>query len=144
VGVGHNVGVAESANADDSRYTAVADAKAFIEATNVDSLAISIGTAHGLYKGTPKINFERLKEIYESVETPLVLHGGSSSGDENLHRCAVGGISKINIYTDFLVAAENAIEKNAPDNYLAVKHLARQGMEDCLRHYYSVFATKAI
>ena len=144
VGVGHNVGVSESAAADDSRYTAVADAQAFAEATGVDSLAISIGTAHGLYKGTPKINFERLQEIAGAIETPLVLHGGSSSGDENLNRCALNGISKINIYTDFLVAAKQAVDAGRPDNYLALKKLAKQGMQQCLKHYYSVFATKEI
>lgn len=144
VGVGHNVGVSESADSDDSRYTTVEDAKAFSEATGVDSLAISIGTAHGLYKGTPKINFDRLKEICAAIDTPLVLHGGSSSGDENLNRCALNGISKINIYTDFLVAAKTAIDEAAPDNYLALKAAAKQGMQNCLRHYYSVFATKEI
>ena len=144
VGVGHNIGVSESAASDDSRYTAVEDAAAFAEATGVDSLAVSIGTAHGLYKGTPHINFERLQEIAAAIDTPLVLHGGSSSGDENLRRCALGGISKINIYTDFLVAAKKAIDEGHPDSYLAVKKLAKQGMQTCLKHYYSVFATKSI
>ena len=73
-----------------------------------------------------------------------MLHGGSSSGDENLNRCALNGISKINIYTDFLVAAQKAIDEGEPDNYLALKKLAKQGMQQCLKHYYSVFATKAI
>ena len=144
VGVGHNVGVSENANADDSRYTTVDDAKAFIEATDVDSLAISIGTAHGLYKGTPKINFERLKDIAAATDTPLVLHGGSSSGDENLNQCALNGISKINIYTDFLVAAQKEIDAEKPENYLALKAAAKQGMQKCLKHYYSVFATKPV
>lgn len=144
VGVGHNVGAAESADADDSRYTTVADARAFADATGVDSLAISIGTAHGLYKGTPKINFTRLKEIAAAIDTPLVLHGGSSSGDENLNQCALNGISKINIYTDFLVAAQKEIDEGKPGNYLALKALAKRGMQKCLRHYYSVFATKEI
>ena len=144
VGAGRNIGAAESAGADDSRYTAVAGALRFAEETEVDSLAVSIGTAHGLYKGTPKISFARLEELSAALETPLVLHGGSSSGDENLRRCAKGGISKINIYTDFLVAAQTAIENGKPDNYLALKALARQGMQDCLRHYYSVFETQAI
>lgn len=144
VGVGKNIGASESAGADDSRYTTVEDALRFTEETGVDSLAVSIGTAHGLYKGTPHISFERLAELSAAVKTPLVLHGGSSSGDENLHRCAQGGISKINIYTDFLVAAKAAVDQGKPDNYLALKALARQGMQDCLRHYYSVFETQAI
>lgn len=58
-------------------YTSVSEAKDFVAQTNVDSLAVSIGTAHGLYKGTPKINFDRLHELAEAVSCPLVLHGGS-------------------------------------------------------------------
>ncbi len=144
VGVGKNIGVSESAAADDSRYTTTESAIKFCELTETDSLAISIGTAHGLYKGTPKISFERLHEIANSIDTPLVLHGGSSSGDENLNRCATEGISKINIYTDFLVAAKNEIDEGKPDNYLALKALAKTGMQKCLEHYYKVFATKTI
>lgn len=144
VGVGHNIGVSESAAADDSQYTTVDSAVEFCRLTNVDSLAISIGTAHGLYKGIPKINFDRLHEIAAAVDTPLVLHGGSSSGDENLNKCATGGISKVNIYTDFLVAAQNAVTEGAPENYLALKSLAKQGMQRCLEHYYHVFATQSI
>jgi len=144
VGVGHNIGVSESASSDDSSYTSVQSAIDFCKCTGVDSLAISIGTAHGLYKGTPKINFERLHEIAEAIDTPLVLHGGSSSGDENLHRCATEGISKVNIYTDFLVAAKKEIDEGKPDNYLALKKMAREGMQKCLAHYYEVFATQTV
>ena len=144
VGVGRNIGVSESASKDESTYTTADFAVEFCKATNVDSLAISIGTAHGLYKGTPKINFERLHEIAAATDTPLVLHGGSSSGDENLHRCATEGISKINIYTDFLVAAKKAIDEGMPENYLEVKSLSKKGFKECLSHYYSVFATKKI
>ena len=142
VGAGKNVGVSESTGSDTSIYTTAKEAAAFVEATNVDSLAISIGTSHGLYRGEPKINFERLKEIASAVETPLVLHGGSSSGDDNLRKCAENGISKINIYTDLLLAAKREIDEGSPDNYLAGRLLAKQGMQKCLEHYYSVFATK--
>lgn len=142
VGVGRNIGVSESTGADDSRYTTVESAISFCEMTNVDSLAISIGTAHGLYKGIPEISFDRLHEIEKAVDTPLVLHGGSSSGDENLHRCATEGISKINIYTDFLVWAMNEINEGKPENYLSLKKLSKSGMQKCLEHYYSVFATQ--
>ncbi len=125
----------------DSRYTTVEEAKKFVEQTNVDSLAISIGTAHGIYKGTPKINFDRLKEIRAEVETPLVLHGGSSSGDENLKHCALNGITKINIFSDLLVAAKTEIDKNKPKTYLEIKEAAKKGMQQCLEHYYKVFET---
>lgn len=91
----------------DSIYTSVEEAVAFVEQTDVDSLAVSIGTCHGLYAGntTPVLNFERLKELADAVPVPLVLHGSSGSGDDNIHRCATEGIAKINIFTDFLVGA---------------------------------------
>lgn len=126
----------------DSIYTETESVIEFVDKTKVDSLAISIGTAHGLYKGTPKINFERLHEIRELTDVPLVLHGGSSSGDLNLERCATEGISKINIYTDFLMGAQHEIEDNGYKNYIELKNLANVGMEKVLEHYYKVFHTK--
>jgi len=139
VGAGENY---ENHETSDSQYTTVEEAKKFAEETGVDSLAISIGTAHGMYKGIPEINFDRLKEIAAAVETPLVLHGGSSSGDENLNRCATNGITKINIFSDLLVAAKEEIDNNKPETYLDVKALSKQGMQKCLEHYYSVFETR--
>ena len=128
----------------DSIYTEVKDVIEFVDRTNVDSLAISIGTAHGVYKGEPKINFERLEEIKEITKVPLVLHGGSSSGDENLSKCAANGISKINIFTDFINGALHKIEEGHPKNYLVLKELANLGMEEVLNHYYVVFGTQSI
>lgn len=128
----------------DSIYTEVEDAIKFVEETNVDSLAVSIGTAHGFYKGTPKINFERLAEIYEAVSVPLVLHGGSSSGDENLEKCATSGISKINIFTDFLTAAIQKINAEKPEDYIRLKGISNTGMEEMLTHYFNVFHTEEV
>lgn len=126
-----------------SVYTEAKDVLRFVEQTGVDSLAISIGTAHGNYKGTPKINFERLQEIHDLTKIPLVLHGGSSSGDENLNRCATSGISKINIFTDFLNRAhKDVLDANTRD-YLELKVAANKGMESVLEHYYQVFNTKS-
>ena len=139
VGAGENY---ENHETSDSQYTTVEEAKRFAEETGVDSLAISIGTAHGMYKGIPEINFDRLKEIAAAVDTPLVLHGGSSSGDANLNRCATNGITKINIFSDLLVAAKEEIDNNKPETYLDVKALSKQGMQKCLEHYYAVFETR--
>lgn len=139
VGAGENY---ENHETSDSQYTTVEEAKKFAEETGVDSLAISIGTAHGMYKGIPEINFDRLKEIAAAVDTPLVLNGGSSSGDENLNRCATNGITKINIFSDLLVAAKEEIDNNKPETYLDVKALSKQGMQKCLEHYYAVFETR--
>ncbi|MEO1770499.1 class II fructose-bisphosphate aldolase [Candidatus Enterococcus ferrettii] len=128
----------------DSQYTTVADAVRFVEETNVDSLAISIGTAHGMYKGIPEINFQRLEEIAAAISTPLVLHGGSSSGDENLKRCGLEGISKINIFSDLINAAQEGINQEKPVNYLELKKVISHSMKSCLRHYYRVFNTEKI
>ncbi|MHC5228540.1 class II fructose-bisphosphate aldolase [Enterococcus sp. LJL99] len=139
VGAGENY---ESQSMTDSIYTEVADVVTFVEQTNIDSLAVSIGTAHGTYKGTPKLNFERLNEISEKVTIPLVLHGGSSSGDKNLAYCATHGISKINIFTDLINGAYNSIKESEPKNYLDLKKEAALGMEKILDHYYQLFQTK--
>lgn len=126
----------------DTIYTEVSEAERFARETDVDSLAISIGTAHGEYKGTPKISFERLAEIDEVVDIPLVLHGGSSSGDENLSKCAHSGINKINIFTDFIVAGMNAIKEKKPEDLFSLKKDVNEAMAETLTHYYNVFGTK--
>lgn len=126
----------------DSVYTTVEEAVEFVNRTGVDSLAVSIGTAHGVYKGSgkPVLNFERLHELAANVPVPLVLHGGSGSGDDNLHRCATEGISKINIYTDFLMGALNAVKTSNPKDYYELKIAEDKGMAEVLEHYFRLFA----
>ena len=125
-----------------SIYTNVEDAEKFVQETNVDSLAVSIGTSHGLYKGIPKINFQRLSELRNVLNIPLVLHGGSGSGDDNLNRCAREGISKINIYSDFMDAGAKSVSEKSFTNYIDVLKASREGMKTTLKHYYRVFETK--
>ena len=129
----------EDESGDTSVYTEVEDLVKFVELTNVDSVAVSVGTAHGKYIGTPKINFERLKELKEAVSIPLVLHGGSSTGDENLKKCAEIGISKINIFTDICVAGGNSIKDLETDDYKEIITKADKAMKEMLKHYYEVF-----
>lgn len=140
VGSGENY---ENLNQSKSLFTTVEDAKEFYERTMVDSLAISIGTAHGNYVGTPQINFERLDEISEAVPIPLVLHGGSSSGDENLHRCALGNITKINVFTDLMNASVKDL-KVGEQNYFDIQRQLILGIEQCLDHYFTVFNTQKV
>ena len=71
-----------------------------------------------------------------------MLHGGSSSGDENLHRCATGGISKINIYTDFVLSAYKKVQERGGNDYYAIRQAMKDGMMECLEHYYDVFDTR--
>lgn len=97
---------------DDSIYTVPSQAKDFVERTNVDALAVAIGTAHGAYKSKPKLDINRLSEIAHTIDTPLVLHGGSGLSDEDFKSCVANGISKINIFTDINCAAVNAVASN--------------------------------
>lgn len=97
-------------------YTDPKMAKDFADRTNIDALAIAIGTAHGTYKTTPKLDIERLCEIRSTIPTPLVLHGGSGLSNEDFKNCINGGITKVNIFTDVYVAAREAII-NASGNY---------------------------
>jgi fructose-bisphosphate aldolase class II len=139
--IGH---VGTSLNDDDqTHYTEVEAAKEFVTRTHVDSLAVSIGTAHGVYKGggTPRLNFERLHDLREAIETPLVLHGGSSSGDANLSRAAVTGITKVNIFTDLANVALQTAQDGHYDNefdLLAAEQAAIQHLDE---HYIEVFNT---
>lgn len=143
--IGH---VASNFNMSDTHtlYTTATEAAAFAAASGCDSLAVSIGTAHGAYKTgrIPKISFEALSEIRNAVDIPLVLHGGSGSGDDNLRRCAREGICKINVYTDLYASAMASAQKACAADYLSLRKALKQGMMDCLKHYYSVFETKPV
>lgn len=140
--LGH-VGTGETYASDknDSIYTEVSEAQKFVDATGVDSLAVSIGTAHGKYKGTPVIDFDRLHELRDSVSVPLVLHGGSGSGEKNLERCATEGITKINVFTDFTVAAIDATKNNSYEDWFKLIKDSDQGIKNKLKYYYGVFHT---
>lgn len=131
-------------NDTDALYTTAEEAKKFCEESGCDSLAISIGTAHGVYKAKaiPEISFDRLAEIHAATDVPLVLHGGSGSGDDNLNRCAKEGISKVNIYTDLYLAAMASADESGAKDYLSLRAAIKAGIQNCLKHYYSVFETK--
>lgn len=94
-------------------YTDPEQAKEFAKKTEIDALAVSIGTSHGNYpKGVvPKFDFERLRKIKELTKMPLVLHGGSGSGEENIIGAVAYGINKINVGCDFMNANKNALVK---------------------------------
>jgi fructose-bisphosphate aldolase class II len=82
-----------------------------MEKTGADFLAISIGTVHGVYRETPKLDLGRLAEIRAKVDKPLVLHGGSGLSNDDFRNCIKGGICKVNIYTDIITVAINTIRK---------------------------------
>lgn len=84
-------------------YTNPDQAARFVAETKVDALAVSIGTVHGMYKGTPKVDVEILKKIAAQVDLPLVLHGGSGTPEDIVRRCIRNGIAKINVNTEISV-----------------------------------------
>ena len=113
--IGH-VGTTEDSDTEkEDMYTTPKEAVDFVKATGVDALAIAIGTAHGAYKTKPKLDIERLKEIRASLDTPLVLHGGSGLSDEDFRSTIREGIAKVNIYTDLCLAGEAAMRENVTD-----------------------------
>lgn len=108
--LGH-VGANDESAGDNSQYTDPSQAKAYVDATGVDQLAISIGTAHGPYVGKPNLRFDILENIKNTVDIPLVLHGSSGTGDDLLKKACSLGINKMNIYTDLLTGAIKEVQK---------------------------------
>ena len=138
--LGH-VGMGDNYAVDGNQaLTDVKEAAAFVEQTGVDALAVAIGTAHGAYKGVPKIRFELLHELRDAVPVPLVLHGGSGSGDENLARCAKEGINKLNLSNDLKRAAiENLVNRDLSGNAVdRVYALQSEGFKNKIKHYIGI------
>jgi tagatose 1,6-diphosphate aldolase GatY/KbaY len=107
------------------------DAVLLVEQTGIDSLAIAIGTAHGFYVGTPVLDKERLSEIREVVDIPLVLHGASGLSDEEVRDCVRRGICKVNFATELRVAYTDAVKDllaKKPDT-IDPKKLGNVGMD---------------
>jgi fructose-bisphosphate aldolase class II len=122
-------------------YTSAVEAKAFVERTGVDCLAVSVGTVHGRMKGTPKLDYNRLDKIREAVDVPLVIHGGTGLSDEQFRRLISHGIAKINYYTGLADVAGRRIRENAAadpgDGYSAlmagVREAVSEETERCIR-----------
>lgn len=139
--LGHVGQANQEDNAKADLYTNVDQAKEFVERTHCDCLAVAIGTAHGSYpKGyVPKLDFERLRALKETLNMPLVLHGGSGAGDENIKKVVECGINKINVCTDLFKHARqamaDAIAANPDIDYMDVNIAAVNAMKDFIRRY---------
>lgn len=116
--VGDNEGSAEGSsqlNDPTKYYTDPKLAADFVQKTGVDALAVAVGNAHGAYKFPPRLDFARIREIAQTVNVPLVLHGGSGLTDNDFRTAIKEGISKVNIFTDINVAAVEAEFKRFSD-----------------------------
>lgn len=127
-------------------YTDPEVARRFVKDTGIDCLAVSIGTAHGLYKFTPKINFDLLKELVDTVSCPIVVHGGSNTPDEDIVKMVSMGIAKLNVGTDFFVAYNEAMYKVLSENgpkcdIVDVMSAARDAVEKVAMHKIDLLTT---
>ncbi len=92
------------------------DCKRFVELTNITCLAPAVGTAHGLYKSEPKIDFDRIEKIARVVDIPLVLHGGSGIPEHQLKKCISLGMAKINLGTEIKHTYYNTVKRVMQEN----------------------------
>lgn len=133
--LGH-VGSADTAAdfSDEEAYTTAEEARLFSEQTEVTSLAVAFGSAHGVYVKQPKLSIARLKEIDTATATPLVLHGGSGIPEDQLVEAFANGVNKFNVGTEFFLLnsklTREAIEKADPKKPFSDTEYIRKGLTD--------------
>lgn len=103
-------GKEDSVTAEASVYTDPELAAEFVSRTGVFSLAVAIGTAHGIYNGTPRLDVHRLTQIRQRVNAPLVLHGASGLPAETVRHCIREGICKVNFATELRIAYTEGVK----------------------------------
>jgi fructose-bisphosphate aldolase class II len=133
------------AGTDDIIYVDPNDVETFVNATDVDTLAVAIGTAHGLYPKNmePKLRIDLLEEITTKVDIPLVLHGGSGNPDEEIAKAVTRGINKINISSDikdaFYQKCREVLLDRALREPLTIYPPCIAAMQDVARHKIELF-----
>ena len=130
----------------DAMITTVEEALDFSERTGVDYLAVSIGTAHGVYKTTPELKFDRLTEIKEAVKKPIVLHGGSGVPDDQVTEAVKRGVAKINVDTElrqgFIKGVQGHWDNKRDDFILAdVMNTGIASMKEVVQHKIRLFGS---
>lgn len=138
-------GAQGESNGHDSTLTRAKDMEKFIEETNVDALAVAIGTSHGVYRGTPKLDLDLMDELNRRSSVPLVMHGGSGTPEKDVVKSIELGMCKINIFSDilqgyysgmkeFLNETENLSVWPSAGNKRAIEYMKR-----VIREKYEVF-----
>ena len=128
-------------------YTTPGQAADFVAKTKIDALAIAIGSAHGYYVETPKLDMNRLKEINKAIDTPLVLHGGTGIPDDQLKQAFKLGINKLNIGTEYAALFYSTMkdfqhDKNKKENLFAFCDYQKKEVRDYLRRKISLTMNK--
>lgn len=147
--IGH-VGSAAVGDDQNGQYTTVEEAVDFQTKTGVDALAVAVGTAHGVYKSKPKLQLERIAELRQAVNAPLVLHGGSGLTDDDFRNAIARGIAKLNIHTDMVIAGMKAMReqcachdaaKPATWDYLDTRKAKVEAIKACILNKMSLFGS---
>lgn len=147
--VGGGGGSLEAAEVSAEAYTEPEDARRFVEETDVDALAVAIGTVHGVFKGTPHLDIARLKGIRSQVSIPLVLHGGSGLSDEDFREAIRCGINKVNFFTDVSLASTEAVKQaleagGGKRHFFELAYAAEAAAEETIKKQIEVFGTRPI
>ncbi len=143
--IGH-IGGSEDNMSSEIAYAKVDDALSLHNETKIDFLAPALGSVHGLYKGEPCLDFDKMKEISEKTNIPLVLHGGTGIDDEKLKKAIASGICKVNINTELQIAWTKAVRKflsedtKAYDPRTVIKS-GEQSMKQAIEHKVSVLGS---
>ena len=140
--IGHVGEASDSDNLVSDMYTRPKDALRFLIDTGVDALAVSIGTAHGPYKAKPCLDINRLKAIHDTVDLPLVLHGGSGLSDDDFKNTIANGISKVNIFTDLCLAGQRAAGENFKEDYLIARNRKVDAIKQAVMKKISLFGSQ--
>lgn len=114
--IGHVGGVEDNVSADIA-YAEVEDATTLVSMTKIDTLAPAVGSAHGIYKGIPKIDYHLITKISESTNLPLVLHGGSGIPDDIIRKSIECGITKLNVNTDLQIVWSKAVRQHLNEDH---------------------------
>jgi fructose-bisphosphate aldolase, class II len=121
--LGHVTQYGREQGTDDYEYTDVAEAVTFTKETGIHALAVAVGTAHGVYTKKPVLKLDRLKQIRQALNVPLVLHGGSGLSDQDFINVIQNGISKVNIYTDLTMAAMQMVDTETKLSFIEQNEL---------------------
>lgn len=113
--IGH-IGGTEDEVVNEIGFATIEECKKLVEETNIDFLAPALGSVHGIYKGEPNLNFERMKKISEEINLPLVLHGGTGLSSDDLKKAIDAGTCKININTELQIAWSRDVKKYLAEN----------------------------
>lgn len=123
-----------------SIYTDPDAAVKFVADTGIDALACAFGTAHGFYKESPKLDFERLSEIYSRIDVPIVMHGGSGVGEKDYREVIKRGVRKVNYYTYMAKAGGDAISNKEYAQFHDALLDAEKAMKENVKAAIGIFA----